>query len=107
MAARKIRTIGPRVPAIDLRRVVPAEKTAAPFYLTPEWRALMDRLIRERGRRCEKCGRTGTRIFGDHIVEIQDGGALLDPNNIQLLDGRCHTLKTNQARKERLQKAHD
>ena len=65
------------------------------------------RLIKERGRRCQKCGRTDCRIFGDHIIEIQDGGARLDPSNISLKCGRCHTTKTLQARKERLQKGHE
>ena len=105
--AGKIRTIGPRVRPIELRRVLPPEKVAAEFYSTPEWRDLMARLIKERGRRCQKCGRTDCRIFGDHIIEIQDGGARLDPSNISLKCGRCHTTKTLQARKERLQKGHE
>jgi len=67
----------------------------------------MARLIKERGRRCEECGRTRddagkpVRIFGDHIKELRDGGAPLDPGNVKLLDGRCHTRKTLRERARR------
>jgi hypothetical protein len=33
-------------------------------------------------------------VFGDHIVELRDGGAPLDPANVLLRCGRCHTTKT-------------
>jgi hypothetical protein len=66
------------------QRLTPRPKTAAPIYGSPEWRSLIAGIIRERGRRCEdpKCktpGRTGMRVFGDHIRELGDDGALLDP----------------------------
>ena len=97
----RLSTLAPRLAPADLRSVRPPEKIAAPFYSTPEWRALMAQLIAGRGRRCQKCGRTGCRIFGDHIKEIQDGGALLDPENIILLCGSDHTIKTNEQRAKR------
>jgi 5-methylcytosine-specific restriction endonuclease McrA len=92
----------------DLRIARPLPKTVNPFYLTPEWRQLMRRLIRARGRRCEQpgCGRTNTRIFGDHIVELRDGGDPLDERNVRLLCGSCHTLKTNAARAARTARSH-
>ncbi len=65
----------------------------------------MRRLIAERGRRCEECGRTGCRIFGDHVVELQDGGEVLDERNVKLLCGSCgscHTPKTVTARAARM-----
>jgi 5-methylcytosine-specific restriction endonuclease McrA len=43
----------------------------------------------------------GVRILGDHIIERKDGGAELDPNNIQLLCLGCHNAKTATARKDR------
>lgn len=95
-----MKTLGPRLKAAPSRIRAP-DKETLPFYLSPEWRGLMRRLIQERGRRCEKCGRTGL-IFGDHIVELKDGGALLDPANIQLLCGSHHTLKTNAMKRARL-----
>jgi 5-methylcytosine-specific restriction endonuclease McrA len=90
-----------RVAVLDTRTARPPVKKAAPFYLSPEWRALMDRLIAERGRRCEECGCTGCRIYGDHVVELQDGGAALDETNIKLLCGSCHTRKTAAERARR------
>ncbi len=69
----------------------------------------MARLIRERGRVCQGvgCGRTNTRLFGDHVVELQDGGAELDPSNVQLMCGSCHTRKTAAARAARTAQVHD
>jgi 5-methylcytosine-specific restriction enzyme A len=43
------------------------------------------------------------RIFGDHIIELKDGGAPLDPSNIMLLCPTCHARKTAKAAQERLQ----
>jgi 5-methylcytosine-specific restriction endonuclease McrA len=105
---RRLRTLPPRLQALDTRRVKPPPKQTAPFYLSPEWRQLMARLIAERGRCCERCGRTGNtdgswlRLFGDHVVELKDGGAELDPGNIRLLCGSCHSTKTAKARADRM-----
>lgn len=41
-------------------------------------------------------------MFADHVVEVKDGGAKLDPANGQCLCGSCHTRKTAAARKRRL-----
>jgi hypothetical protein len=79
-------------------------KKAEPFYLSAEWRSLMRDIIRSRGRLCEDPGhaagtpREGVRIFGDHIIEIRDGGPMLDPANIMLRCGPCHGRKTAEAR---------
>ena len=75
-------------------RIRAPDKQALPFYLSPEWRGLMARLLKERGRVCQHCGRTECRIFGDHRIELKDGGAALDPRNIELLCGKCHGIKT-------------
>lgn len=83
------------------QRIAPAPKVALPFYQSPEWRALVALLKRERGCRCAKCQASGVRIFADHVVELKDGGAALDPNNIMLLCGRCHAVKTAAERKRR------
>jgi 5-methylcytosine-specific restriction enzyme A len=107
----KLRTIGRKVaPSIRAKVTVP-KKTAAPFYLSPEWRALMDQIIIERfGDRaharcqdpeCKTPHRTGIRIFGDHIKERKDGGALLDKRNILCRCGACHTRKTGEERAAR------
>ncbi len=104
MMQAKLKTFASGIRMIDARCVKPAPKKADPFYLTPEWRALMKEIIAERGARCEEigCGRTNTRMFGDHLVEVRDGGALLDKRNVKLLCGSCHTKKTAVARATRM-----
>lgn len=81
------------------------------FYHSPEWRGLVKRLIRMRGGWCETCGAargaTGANgrpvvLVGDHIVEIKDGGARLDPDNVQLLCRPCHMRKTAKAKAARV-----
>lgn len=94
----KLRQLQPRLGVLDTRRVKPAPKRADPFYLSPEWRALMRHLIAMRGRRCEQCGASGCRIYGDHIHELSDDGAMLDAANVQLLCHGCHSRKTAAAR---------
>jgi len=89
--------IGP-APVRSSLRVPP--KTAESFYLSPEWRQLVARIRRERGAWCQRCG-SNHRLIGDHIVERKDGGADLDPDNIELLCHRCHQRKTAQAQAKR------
>lgn len=98
----RLRTIGPRLRTHQTTRLAPEPKVAAPFYRSPEWRTLIASVIAERGRRCQDCGRTGCRIFGDHVVELQDGGPALDPRNLRLLCGSCHTRKTTAERGKRV-----
>ncbi|GEL42253.1 hypothetical protein MEX01_28440 [Methylorubrum extorquens] len=106
-----LKTLGPRLATLDSRTAWPPARTweerkaSEPrqgFYQSTEWRALRDRVTRQRGKRCEDCGRTGTRIYCDHVVELQDGGAGLDETNIRLRCGSCHTRKTVDARASRL-----
>jgi hypothetical protein len=35
----------------------------------------MGLIIAERGRRCQDCGRSGCRVFGDHVVELKGAAA--------------------------------
>ncbi|MER2263514.1 HNH endonuclease signature motif containing protein [Methylobacterium oxalidis] len=101
----RLTTIGPRLRALDTRTARPAAKTSESFYSSVAWVTLRDEVIRGRGRRCEAagCGRTGGRVFVDHIVERKDGGAALDQANLQVLCGSCHTRKTAAARARRLE----
>ena len=91
-----------RLRLLEQRSALPPAKAPDPFYLSPEWRALMAEIIAERGRRCEdpQCARTTapSRVFGDHIVELADGGAPLDKRNVMLRCGACHTRKTAASR---------
>jgi DNA-binding CsgD family transcriptional regulator len=95
----RLGSLPPRVGSLE-GRTGSLPKETAPFYLTPEWRALVERIITIRSRRCQdpKCKSpdcTNRRIFGDHIKELKDGGAPLDPDNILLRCSSCHVLKGN------------
>jgi hypothetical protein len=75
--------------------------------LSTEWRTFIARIIKARGRVCQhpQC-RTpnrgaGQRIFGDHIHELKDGGALLDSSNVMLMCSPCHGIKTANERGKR------
>jgi 5-methylcytosine-specific restriction protein A len=82
-----------------------AERLGTRFYLTPEWRALMDAIIVERfgssaNARCEdpECTqphRCGIRIFGGHIREVKDDLALFDKRNILCRCSPCHKRAQN------------
>ena len=77
-------------------------KTADEVYGSQAWKKLRAEVIAERGRACCKCGRVDSRPFVDHVVEIRDGGALLDKSNLQILCGSHHTAKTAAERTRRL-----
>jgi hypothetical protein len=104
---RRLAALPPRIGQADTRRVRPPPKVAAPFYSTPEWRQLLANIIRERGRRCEDPKhdpaqpRGGRQIYGDHVIELKDGGAALDPRNVMLRCASCHGRKTVAARAKR------
>lgn len=78
-------------------------KLADPFYKSREWIDLVSRIKLQRGNRCEVVGCcSGHRIIiGDHIREVKDGGARLDPRNIRLMCLPCHNGKTARSRTER------
>lgn len=113
--ATRITTMRPRIVSVDTRRVQVAPKQADPFYSSADWRALCDWLKAERwpwlvlshGHCCEDPAcqakhRLGQRIYFDHIVELRDGGAPLDPDNIMGRCGSSHTRKTIAERARRL-----
>jgi 5-methylcytosine-specific restriction protein A len=107
--APRLTTLRPRV-AMASQRLTPSPKTAAPFYLSAEWKTLIALIIRQRGRRCEdpRCETpsraAGQRVYGDHVIELQDGGAPLDPDNILLRCAPCHGRKTVDERNKRMAK---
>ncbi|MBB2960944.1 HNH endonuclease [Methylobacterium sp. R2-1] len=67
-------------------------------YRDEEQALLLEHVPHHYTKRCNDCGRTGTRLYCDHIAELQDGGAGLDESNIRLRSGSCHTRKTADAR---------
>lgn len=84
---------------LSVARVAP--KVADEFYLSADFKAWA-RAVKDRaGWKCQNCGRTGVRMFADHIVEVRDGGAKLDPRNGQCLCGSCHSAKTAAVRANR------
>lgn len=96
----------PRIATLDTSIAAPPAKVADPFYSSPEWRALLDAIIKLRGRICQdpRCRRPmgpWRRIYGDHIIELRDGGARLDPDNVLLRCASCHTRKTAEERAKR------
>lgn len=82
-----------------------APKATDNFYRSPEWRALATKAKREARYRCAECGKDCSanprELIADHIVERRDGGADLDPSNVQCLCAEHHNTKTSRARTER------
>lgn len=83
-------------------RLAPRAKSTLPFYRKPEWKALVAKIVKARGRRCEDCGREGCLIYGDHVIELRDGGPELEEGNVILRCAACHGRKTEQARRLRV-----
>lgn len=65
------------------------------LYSTREWQRL-SKSLREKHPYCVECLRTSAQatLQVDHIVPLRDGGAPLDPLNLQVLCASCHSLKT-------------
>jgi len=99
---KRLTTVGPRLGIVDTSTAKIPPKQAEPFYTSKEWRDLVAEIRRERGARCEDCGDTRSRIIGDHVHELRDGGALLEKANIRLLCLPCHNKKTAQVKARRL-----
>lgn len=99
----KIASFGPRIASFSQNIAEFAEKRADSFYSTPEWVKLRNFALKRDRYRCqgENCGRSERRMFVDHIIEIKDGGAKLDPANVWTLCGSCHVKKTNRERDKR------
>lgn len=99
----RLKMLAPTVASLDTRTAMPAPKEALPHYATPEHRAWRAAVLRRAGGRCQwpGCGRAGTRLFADHIVELKDGGRPFDLANGQALCGSHHTAKTARAKAAR------
>jgi len=73
-------------------------KRADRFYQSAEWKAAR---ARQPDKWCVVCGST-KRLVLDHKDERRDGGADLDPTNLQWLCHTHHQAKTAQAKRERV-----
>ena len=82
------------------------KRTDDSFYHTPRWRRF-SKWYRTNNPLCAKClegGYTKLADLVDHIIEIRDGGAKFDVNNVQSLCLSCSNTKTAHERKKRGQK---
>ena len=84
-------------------RVKVAPKVALPFYRSAEWRALVAGRKLDRDYHAARArAKPGERLILDHVREIRDGGARLDPANTQWLTFSEHQAKTERAKRARL-----
>lgn len=79
---------------------VPAPQRDNSAYKTAEHKAWSVKVKAHAGLACQRCGRSGVRLYADHIKEISDGGTW-DLSNGQALCGSCHTIKTLAERAKR------
>jgi 5-methylcytosine-specific restriction enzyme A len=114
---RKLRELAPLIRTLDTRSVpLPPRqngfrlKEKNPVYDSPEFRAWRTAVVQRAGNQCQavdeygnRCPKTRPkhRLYADHIVELRDGGGLLDLNNGQALCSSHHEIKTHAARRAR------
>lgn len=103
----KLTMLGSRVATLDTSIAKPPPKVALPFYSTPEWIALRDRVRREARGMCQVAGCDRRGHIVDHIVEIRDGGAKLDRANLMYACAPCHSKKTSVERAKRMAKRYN
>lgn len=87
----------------EVARRYDGKRTEAKFYHSARWKGLRDWFLTQHPL-CEVClreGRVEPAKIVDHIVEIKDGGARYDTDNLQALCDACHNKKTSAARKSR------
>ena len=101
----KLRAAPPRLSLAPIR-LKPPPKEANAVYQTPEHRAWAAAVISRAGGRCQWPGCTKAapqhRMVADHVIEIKDGGAPLDPANGQCLCVQHNTVKGVMAREARM-----
>lgn len=101
---RRLPSIQPRLSSLTGTTGSKFEPPKDDHYNSPEHHAWSKAVIERAGGICQglNCGRTGIRLYADHIRERADGGADFDLNNGQALCGSCHVRKTIGARRARL-----
>lgn len=65
----------------------------------PEWRKARKFALRRDRFTCGRCGRPASEV--DHVVELIDGGAPYQLDNLQSMCGPCHDAKTSESRYRR------
>jgi len=97
----RLRTLQPTLRTVSTAAAKPQPKVKAAHYYTPEHRAWAAEGRRLCGGACQDCGRTDARLYADHVIELQDGGAPFDAANRRMRCGSCHGLKTAKERARR------
>src|SRR4051812_6468243 len=68
-----------------------------PNYADAAWRAIRLMVLARDGHRCQirgaKCKGRATHV--DHIINVDDGGARLDPSNLRAACASCNIAKRN------------
>ena len=69
-------------------------------YSGIRWQRLRAQAIAKYGQRCAvpRCINNQKRLYADHIIEVQDGGAFWDLANIQILCKPHHDEKSARVR---------
>lgn len=97
----KLKCLPSKLGAIGSRVQAPSKKVTDPHYGTQAHKDWAAEVIRRAGYQCEECGAKDVRLYADHVKEIRDGGAPLDPANGCARCARCHGRKTADERKKR------
>jgi hypothetical protein len=105
-----LRSLAPLVSTLDTHTTKLPPKVKDEAYTTNQFRAWRAQVVARAGGRCEavdqghRCTKAMPehRMYSDHIVELRDGGSLLDLNNGQCLCASHHQIKTVAARTRRL-----
>ena len=106
----KLRSLSPLVRTLDTRTTRLPPRQIDPVYSTPEFQRWRAHVVARAGGQCEaidngyRCSKAKPqhRMYADHIIELRDGGSLLDINNGQCLCASHHQIKTVAARTRRL-----
>jgi 5-methylcytosine-specific restriction protein A len=86
-------------------RLAQPAKTADPFYLSSEWKALKARRKLDPDYYAAlRRAKPGEWVVLDHVRERRDGGADLDPKNTEWLTSSEHNAKTARERTKRVQR---
>ena len=90
------RTTKPNIPQATKAKWMNVQNVNAKFYNSAAWRKA-SRAHKQKHPLCVQCkekGITTAAEHTDHIIPIEQGGAMLQESNLQSLCKRCHSIKT-------------
>jgi 5-methylcytosine-specific restriction enzyme A len=106
----RLRSLPSLVRAVDTSTTPLPPKVKDEVYTTPAFQRWRAQVVARAGGRCEyqdhhghRCSKAAPehRMYADHIIELRDGGSLLDLSNGQCLCSSHHQIKTMAARYRR------